>query len=421
MRQICPCSCPNCARSCRNCRHSANDRQSDRYRLFESVSAFLTAISRSSKSGLLLCLDDLQWADDSTLLLIEHVVRRVTETPFLIVATYRDTDLEAGRPFARTLEQLTRQGLSRRLDLKRLDAEDIGAMLAVLGRPEPPSALVEAIRHETEGNPFFVQEVFAYLRDEGRLFDAEGAWLRDVAIGDSDVPQSVRLVIGRRLERLSEECRRMLAPAAVLGRNFRYELLQAVSGLAEDDLLEAVEEAERAHLLTSEAGGLVSFAHELIRQTVLASLSALRRPRLHLSAALAIEELCASELERHATDLADHFMHAGTDAATLIKALKYAELAAEGAASIYAYKEAVRLFERAIEVQEVLDPSDKVKRCDLLLASAEALLPAGEPLRAIREVCETAYLLAEDLQDSKRLQRAIRLTSEVCRDTAVQA
>src|SRR6185503_7211131 len=90
--------------------HTHIDPQNDRYQLFESVSAFLTAISGSSQSGLLLCLDDLQWADDSTLLLIEHVVRRVSEAPLLILATYRDTDLEVGRPFARTLEQLTRQG-----------------------------------------------------------------------------------------------------------------------------------------------------------------------------------------------------------------------------------------------------------------------------------------------------------------------
>src|SRR5688572_16988743 len=119
--------------------------QVDRSQLFDSLSSFIDAIARASARGLVLCLDDVHWADDTTLLLLEHVCRRLHETPVLVIAAYRDTELDASRPLARTLELLTRQRMSQRLDVKRLDLDGVRSMLAALGRPEPPSPLVEAV------------------------------------------------------------------------------------------------------------------------------------------------------------------------------------------------------------------------------------------------------------------------------------
>jgi predicted ATPase len=195
--------------------------EAERYRLFDSVADFLGKIARASNSGVLLCLDDLQWADDSTLLLLEHLCRRLANAPLLVVGAYRDTDLDVARPLARTLEYLSRLRIAQRMDVKRLDMDGVRQMLAHLGTPEPPSALVAAVYAETEGNPFFVQEVFDYLEAQGRLFDATGVWRADLRIGATEVPQSVRLVIGRRLERLTPECRTVLQLAAVLGPHAR--------------------------------------------------------------------------------------------------------------------------------------------------------------------------------------------------------
>ena len=381
------------------------DPQSDRYRLFESISSFAAAIARSS-AGLLLCLDDLHWADDSTLLLVEHLARRASAVPLVILATYRDTDLAVALPFARALEQLNKQQLSHRLELKRLNKRDVTAILAALGRPGPPPALVESIYRETEGNPFFVREVFEHLAEEGRLFDAQDAWRQDLRLEETDVPQSVRLVIGRRLDRLGDECRRVLALASILGRSFNYELLRTLANLPEDSLLAAIEEAEQALLLTSQASGQVTFVHELIRQTLLAGLSPMRRLQMHLRAAEAIESLFSNNLDAHASALAEHYGQAGTASSNLAKALIYSETAAAQAMAVFGHGEAVRHFEQALKVQTALSPAALAKRCDLLLALGDALVEAGDPRRVVEEVAPAAFGLAQELDDGRRASDA---------------
>ena len=330
---------------------SRHEHESDRYRLFDSLSEFIGAIARASQPGLMLCLDDLQWADDSTLLLLEHLCRRLTRVPLLIVATYRDTDLEVGRPLARTIEQLARQRVSQRVDVKGLDVEGVRLMLASLGRPEPPPSLVDAIYAETEGNPFFVREVFEHLAEEGRLFDAAGRWRHDLQVGATEVPQSVRLVIGRRLERLSKDCRAVLGCAAILGRTLEYQVLRAIADLPEDALLVALEEAEAAQTLVSDERGNLTFEHELTRQTLFSGLTALRRQRFHLRAAEAIEQLHASAIDAHLAEIAGHYRLAG-GAADPAKLIHYATAAAERALDMRAYHESIRLFHDAIAALE---------------------------------------------------------------------
>jgi DNA-binding CsgD family transcriptional regulator len=321
--------------------------ESDRYRLFDSLAEFIGAIARASRGGLLLCLDDLQWADDSTLLLLEHLCRRLKNAPLLVLAAYRDTDLDVGGQLARTLEHLNRERLSQRVDVKPLDVEGVRSMLAGLGRPEPPRSLVDAVYGETEGNPFFVREVFEYLAEEGRLFDAAGLWRRDLHVGETEVPPGVRLVIGRRLGRLGADCRAVLALAAVLGRTLDYGVLRAVSEISDDALLVVLEEAEAAKVLGSDDRGGLTFGHELIRQTLLSGLTALRRQRLHLRAAEAIELLHGTAVDPHLAEIAGHYRLAGA-AADPAKLIEYSTRAGERALDVRAYSESARLLGDAI-------------------------------------------------------------------------
>jgi DNA-binding CsgD family transcriptional regulator len=350
-----------------------------RYRLFESVSNFLQAIARAAPTGLLLCLDDLQWADDSTLLLLEHIVRRSSDAPLMILASYRSTDLDLARPLARSLERLTQRRVSQRLDLKRLGKETVSAMLAALGRPDPPSSLVDAVYGETEGNPFFVREVFDYLRDEGRLFDAGGGWRAHVAVAEADVPQSVRLVIGRRLQRLSAACQETLPVAAVLGRTFSYELLRTLTeppggsapALTEDALIEALEEAEKAQLLVSGADGQVTFAHELIRQTLLGTLSARRRQLLHQRAADALVAASTDNPDVHLPELVYHLSQAGASYSD--KAAASAFRAGDQASAVFAYEEAARLYQMALDFESrraIQDQQSRLSELHLKLGLA---------------------------------------------------
>jgi class 3 adenylate cyclase/tetratricopeptide (TPR) repeat protein len=288
--------------------------EQERRYLFNSIRDF---IGRAAEvRPMFILLDDLHWADEPSLLLLRHVVEGLRDLPVLIVGTYRDVELEVGRPLARAIEDLRRGGLAFRLSLKRLDEAGVAAMLLALAGQSAPPQLVKVIFAESDGNAFFVEEVFRHLLEEGRLLDADGRWRTDVDVAEFDVPESIRLVVGRRLERLSDAARKLLTSAALLGRVFDVDLLTEAAGVDEDELLDGLEEAELARLVLPVEGGgeRFEFGHELIRQTLLADLSTLRRQRLHLRVADAIEARADGRLEEVAADLAYHLTQAGAGA-----------------------------------------------------------------------------------------------------------
>ena len=190
-------------------------------------------------------------------------------------------------------------------------------MLQALSGQAAPADLIKAIYAETEGNPFFVEEVFQHLSEEERLFDDDGQWRADLRVEDLDVPEGIRLVIGRRVERLSSTARQVLTSAAVVGRSFDLTLLDALGDAEGDALLTALEEAEAARLIQAVASGREvrwEFSHGLIRQTLENSLSLMRRQRAHLRVAETLERVYGEHVERHASDLAQHLYQAGMGA-----------------------------------------------------------------------------------------------------------
>ena len=332
-----------------------------RHHLFNSLHDF---VERSARvRPVLLVLEDLQWADDSTLLLLQHVAQRVAEVPALVLGTYRDAELAPTAPLARALQDLLRQRLARELVLQSLTEADVAAILKALGGSEPPAGLASWLYSETEGNPFFVEQMVRNLQEEEKLLDAEGHWRPDVSVGHPEVPRGVRLVIEQRLQRVSQVCRRLLDAAAVVGRTFDFALLEAMSDERGDGaLLDAIDEAEKAYLIrevprhtaaTQEGSGEVPyiFVHELTRQTILAGLSLPRRQRLHRRVAEAMERVHAGNVERHLAALALHFRLAGpvTDAE---KAIDYSLRAGEAAAAAFAYAEALAHLRSALELME---------------------------------------------------------------------
>src|SRR2546422_5029657 len=173
--------------------------EQERLYLFNSIREFLERVS--STLPLLQVLDDLHWADDATLMLLQHIAQHQDKMAVLTVATYRDIELDAARPFARTLESLVRQRLAHRIALKPLPEAGVEEMLRALTGQPPPPALVQAIYRETEGNPFFVEEVYQHLLEQGRLLDAEGHWRSDLQVGELDGPEGVRPGLSPRLRR----------------------------------------------------------------------------------------------------------------------------------------------------------------------------------------------------------------------------
>jgi len=364
--------------------------EQERRYLFNSILEFVERASRAQP--LLLVLEDLHWGDDSSLLLLQHIAQQLGEMPVLVVGTYRDVELDVARPLAKALEDILRQRLAHDVTLRRLPESDVEAMLRARSGQEPPARLVEVIYRETEGNPFFVEEVFKHLAEAGRLFDDKGRWRSDLEIGEQEVPRGVRLVIGRRLERVSEECRRVLTAAAIVGRAFSYELLQRLVDVDEDALLDAVDEAERAQLVSSAAVGgeaRFTFSHEQIRQTLLAVLSLPRRQRLHLRAAEALEQTHAHALEEHTADLAYHLYQAGTGADPQ-KTVHYLSRAGKRALAATAYEEGTRLYQTALEALDRQETPDEPQRCDLLLALGEARWKVGETPGATESFLQAA-------------------------------
>ncbi len=193
--------------------------------LFNAVLEFFRRLS--VEQPVVVLLDDLHWADEATVGILQHIAAHVADLRVLVLGTYRDADADQGAPFFKAMATLVRQRQGFLVPVRCLPHTAVGELLVALGRSQPPSALVDAIFHQTEGNPFFVGEVFKHLSEEGRLFDGAGQWKVDVAVNLPDVPEGVRLVIGRRLGRLHETTQSVLTTAAVVGRQFELRLVEA--------------------------------------------------------------------------------------------------------------------------------------------------------------------------------------------------
>ena len=173
--------------------------------------AFRSYVERAARvTPVVVVFEDLHWADEPTLLLLQHHAQTISTTPMLVICTYRDVGLEVTRPFASALETLLREKQAVRMPLRRLRLDGVTNMLAAISGQSPPATLVRAIFEETEGNPFFVEEVFRHLSEEGKLFDESGQWLLNLRVDQLQVPEGVRLVLGRRLARLGENARRVV-------------------------------------------------------------------------------------------------------------------------------------------------------------------------------------------------------------------
>src|SRR5229473_6247776 len=275
--------------------------------LFQSFSEALARTSRRRPE--LLVLEDLHWADESTLALLIYLANRIAQLPVVIIGTYRGGYSDDNPALVRTLEELIRMGV-RPLKLGGLSKDATAQMLRELSRRQvAPESLVSLIFEESQGYPFFVEEVYRHLVEERKVFDAAGRFRTDIKIDEIDVPENVRLIIGRHLERLDENEKRVLAAAAVIGRGFSFQLLTAISQVNVDEVFAVVEKALRMRIIVPNSEGPeqpFTFAHELVRQTLLAGISALFRQQLHAVAADAIERLYSDAINECAEEIADH-------------------------------------------------------------------------------------------------------------------
>ena len=362
-----------------------------RRNLFNCFCDFAARIAREQPT--LLVIEDLHWAEDSTLSLLDHLTQRLADLPLLVVGTYRDAESEITRGLAKTLEDLLRGRLATRVRLKGLPHDEVAAMLNSLSGKSPPTAVVGEILAETEGNPFFVEELFRHLEEENRLYDSAGHFRAELKIAELEVPQSVRLVVGRRLARLDIMTRKILETAATIGKSFPFDLLEAATAAEPDPLLDCLDRAEHAALVaSSESEARFEFSHELIRQVVLSGLSAVRRQRLHLEVAGAIERVHPDTREEHYSELALHFSQTNDSA----KAAGYLNLAAVQALQSSAFVQAAELARRGVAIlaSTADGPERDRQEIGLQITLAQSLSPTFSP--GFVEV-ERAYTRALEL------------------------
>ena len=350
-----------------------------RFRLFDTITTSLK--NAAQNQPLLLVLDDLHWADQSSLKLLEFLARELAESRLLLVGCYRDTDLSRQHPLSETLAQLSRsaEGGLRRQVLRGLAQDELGQFIEATTGVQLTQELSGAIYSHTEGNTFFMTEVIRLLSESGEL-TAEHAGTPE----GLRIPQGVREVIGQRLNRLSEQCNDVLTTASILGREFDFKLLVSLKEEgAEDRVLEAVEEALAAHVIEEPPGTMdrYQFSHALIQETLAQELSTTRRIRLHARIAEGLEELYGEDAETHAAELAHHFAEAQTSTG-ITELVRYSLLAGERALAIYAYQEALAHFEKGLVTRTIApsakEPASGEEAAALLFGPARAKSATGE-------------------------------------------
>jgi predicted ATPase len=363
-----------------------------REQLFKSIHALLTGVQ--GVKPLLIVLDDLQWADEATVMLLRDLAERVSGSRMVIIGTYWDSELE-GRPFATALSRLLRRRRAQRISLGRLTDHDVERLVA--GMAETPLTPVQmiGIQAATEGNPLFVEHSFLYMAEsESMLGAAHGQ--ASYTEEDLELAQSVRGLIGRRIQRLSEPAQRMLVAAAVIGRDFNISLLEAFGELSGHELRDALDDATRGHFLVAAGQDTYRFAHDLVRQRVLAALPLPRLQAYHLAVADTLERVYGKTANERAAEIAYHLYQAGT-AADGFRTAEFLGQAAKNALGVGAFEEVLRLVDSTLQ----LLPADKTReRAEALSARGQSQWGLGR-IEDAKAAWKGAIQRYEELGDQK--------------------
>ena len=353
--------------------------ETERLRLFEASAALLAHVA--AETPLLLVLDDLQWADQGTLLLLRTLVLDPRPAAMLVLGTFRDSEVPRTHPLAQLHADVLRDRTVERVELDGLDETEAAGLVASLLGWEPPYEVATTLRGETEGNPFFLEEVVRHLEELGAASDPDELRHACAALAELGVPRRVKELVERRVQGLWPAAAEALRVGSVLGAEFRLDQLAAVLEETEKRVVALLDEAVDARLIVELPGrvGEYGFSHALIQQALYDDQSLNRRAVLHARIAETIEVL-----RPDAAELAHHFSLAGDR--SLSKVVAYGRAAGERALALLAYEDAAREFGRALAALERSDTHESSERAELLVLLGSSQRRAGET-----EAAEAAF------------------------------
>jgi DNA-binding SARP family transcriptional activator len=338
----------------------SSDPQQEHWALFKATTNFIVDIAHDSP--LVFLVDDLHAADETSLQLFHYLARQTRAAPVVLIATYR-VDSPTTTQFDALLSALYREGLSETIALQALTPDAVQAILVEILQGEVSDELCHIVYDITAGNPLFTQEIGWSLRRQKKLERRNGHWL--LKPGEQlNTPDNLGALLRQKVARLGQAVQTTMTAAAVLGQEFRFEILRNVTNLASEEILDALDAALAGHLVEETPTGY-RFRHPLIRRTLYESLSNVRRANLHTHAGDAIEAAYANrpdELSRQTEALAYHYdLSDRRD-----RALSYLIQAGENAAGIYAFEVAIDYFERALSLMDNLGEANPALRWRLL-------------------------------------------------------
>ncbi|HEX2274897.1 MAG TPA: AAA family ATPase, partial [Acidimicrobiales bacterium] len=357
-----------------------------RMRLFDGVADFLVDVAGD---GLVVALEDLQVADESSLRLLEHATERLSASTVLLVGTSRRA--AHGPRTRRLLDAVGARG--NVIVLRGLQEGDVHSLLEDAIGENVSTSLAQRVSRATGGNPFLVRECARSMR--GQTADTTVA-----------LPERGHYAAGPHLDGVSERVRPVLALAAVIGRAFALKVVEAASDLPPNAVLDALGEAAPAEVVHEEELGRWSFVHDLLREAIYDQIPPASRPAMHLRVAEALERLPAEDLDLRVAELADHFFEAARGGSgSADKARQYCVLAGDAATRALAFEEAAGQYGRALQVLELSAGLDEHVRCELLLRLGQAKLRLRELLEA-REIHWRALKSARSVGSAELFGRA---------------
>ena len=321
-----------------------------RNRLFENVSMGLVRMALATPT--LLAIEDLHWADPSTVALLHSVARDARHCGLILVATYRPEDLlppEGGvHHLVEAMQSMSREDLYEEIKLRRLPEAGTRELLAsLLGERDWIPELAQRVHEETEGNPFFVVELVKLLMEDGLLAQENGGWTLARQLGDLEIPTRVYDVLVRRLGRVEAPHRELLDLASVMGEDFRSDALALVLGLSRIDVLKALDRLERRHQLVRSRESGYRFDHVKIKEVLYAEIPKELRREYHGRLAMAIDGLNRPDMSPAVEELAFHHYRSANPR----KALPFLLQAAREAAARYSNMEAARFYQEALDLE----------------------------------------------------------------------